>query len=270
MVMTKRSSDSRVNSGKRLPAWYNSVLKTNDCYPMYEHLGRRGFPTVKKLRRGILLGCIADALWLAANQGSYAGQHWDGDTYKADNQQGEIWAVAFKPEGAVAVFYSSESERNPFPPGSPPYDQSHYFRAMPDKLQKAKEAALSWMNNLEWVMGGPNAVVTAVMWADGEKFTANEPWKSVFYNSLWACHRQLLPLNVALIEWRDQFSLHDEYVAVLRSLYQRRIASTEAIIPVKTREREVFIRHRDTSGLLAAQAALANVGIDLMIDKLEK
>jgi len=34
-------------------------------------------------------------------------------------QEGEQWAAVFTPEGAVAVFYSSESERNPFPEGSP-------------------------------------------------------------------------------------------------------------------------------------------------------
>ena len=176
-----------------------------------------------------------------------------------------MWAAAFTAEGAVTVFYSSESDRNPFPPGSPPYDQALYFRGMPKTLQRAKERALSWMINLEWIMGGPNAVVTAAMWAESGQFTANEPWKAVFYNSLWSCHRQLLPLNVALIEWRHEFGLNDGEVNVLRSLYERRVASTEATIPTESWEREVFTRNGDVAGLRAARHALSGVGITLTI-----
>jgi hypothetical protein len=242
---------------------------------MYEHLARQGFPTVEQLRRGILLGCIADALWLAANQGIFAGHQWDGDTYVDDNEQGELWAATFTPDGAVAVFYSSESERNPFPEGSPPYDQARYFRGMPDPLRTAKERALSWMIDLNWVTGGPNAVITAAMWADGERFTANEPWEVVFQNSLWACYRQLLPLDVALVNWQDNFGLNDEDVAVLRSLYRRRLASTRAVIPVEW-ERKAFMQghdaaspavQRDDPGLSAARDALASIGIALRIDE---
>jgi hypothetical protein len=234
---------------------------------MYEHLARQGFPTVKQLRQGILLGYIAYALFLAADEGCSEGHYWDGDTYIDDNQQGETWAVAFTPQGAVAVFYSTESERNPFPPGSPPYDQAIYFRGMPDALRTAKERALSQMIGLDWVAGGPNAVVTAAMWADGERFTANEPWEAVFHNSLWACYQQLLPLDVALVEWQNEFDLADDDLPVLHALYQRRIASTEAMIAVEPWEREAFTRQGDISGLMAARDALANVGITLTIDE---
>jgi hypothetical protein len=243
---------------------------------MYDHLARQGFPTVEQLRRGILLGCIAHALWLAANQGSYAGIHREGDAFMEDNGQGERWAAAFTPEGVVAVFYSSESERNPWPQGSLAFDQARCFRGMPDMLGAAKARALSWMMNFDMGLGGPNAAITAAMWAGGERFTANEPWEAVFYNSLWACHRQLLPLNVALMEWQIEYDLKDEDVAVLRSLYQRRLGSTEAMIPVEPWERETIIRscgvstaaaRRDDPGLSAARAALASVGMNLGIDE---
>jgi hypothetical protein len=58
----------------------------------------------------------------------------------------------------------------------------------------------------------------------------------------------------------------------MRSLYQRRLASTEAMLPVEPWEREVFLRRqalspaaRPYSGLHAAHNALAEVGIDLRI-----
>jgi len=136
---------------------------------------------------------------------------------------------------------------------------------MPDALHAAKERALSWMINLDWGLGGPRAAITAAMWADTERFTANEPWQAVFHNSLWVCYRQLLPLDVAVIEWQEEFDLNDEGVAVLRSLYQRRSASMQAVIPVEPWEREVITRGqaRDDPGLSAARDALGSIGIAL-------
>jgi hypothetical protein len=139
---------------------------------------------------------------------------------------------------------------------------------MPDTLRAAKRRALSWMINLNWGLGGPDAAITAAMWADGERFTANEPWEVVFHNSLWACHRQLLPVDVAVLEWQGQFDLDDEGVGVLRSLYQRRLASTQPMIPVEPWERETIMRGcaRDDLGPSAARDALASIGIVLGTD----
>ena len=135
--MTESNFDSTWDPNRDLPAWYS----TSNTLSIYEHLARQGFPTVQQFRRGILLGCIAHALWLAANDGSFAHNHqWDGDTYVDDNDQGETWAVSFTAEGAVAAFYSSEME---------PCDQTRCFRGMPDTLRTAKDRALSWMMNPE-------------------------------------------------------------------------------------------------------------------------
>jgi hypothetical protein len=255
--------DALIQKAKQAFPWYAEVIDTPSNFPMYDHLTREGFPAVRQLREGIILGSIADALWQGANQGSFAGHQWDGDTYIHDNQQGERWAVAFTPKGVVAVFYSSESDRNPFPEESPPYCQAKYFQGMPDDPRMAKERALSWMTNLEWGAGGPNAVITSAMWTDGERFTANEPWEFVFSNSLYACYMELLPLDVALLELQDGIELRDDDVVVLRSLYSRRIASSKPKIPVLPEEMETFTRTRDSIGISAARAALAAIGIEL-------
>ena len=146
--------DSLSDPNKGLPAWYALVLETHDNFPMYEHLARQGFPTVQQLRRGIVLGCIAHSFWLAVWEPVFE-QFWDGDTYLDDQMQGERWAAAFSEGGAVAVFYSSESSRNPYPEGSPPYDQSRYFQGMPEHLQPVKESVLSWMLDLDFRPGRP-------------------------------------------------------------------------------------------------------------------
>jgi hypothetical protein len=232
---------------------------------MYEHLSREGFPTVKKFREGILLGCIANALWLASG-GESVGYVWEDGTYFDDSEQGEQWSVALTHEGAVAVFYSSESTRNPYPEGSPPYNLERYFRGMPDKLLAARERALAWMVDLDMTrMGGPNAVITSAMWADGERFTADEPWEVVFRESGRACHRQLLSLDAALLEWQQNFELDDEEVRVLRSLYETRVSSTEPMAAARSADQQAVLRLCESAGsdIAPVREVLRRLGIAL-------
>lgn len=157
-----------------------------------------GFPTVEQLRRGIVLDCIVHSFWLITHDPIFY-MIWEGDTYHEDTIEGEHWAVSFPPGGAVAVFYSDESARNPFPDGSPPYDQSWFFRGLPRHLEPARDRALSTMHDLDFGFGNTTkAVITAAMWADGERFTAVEPWDQVYHHSCWACRPHLLPPEEAL------------------------------------------------------------------------
>lgn len=247
-----------------LPDWYTS----NSMSPVYEYISRQGFPTVSQLRRGILLGCISHAMWLAANEGMFEYEkEWIDTTYCDDNGQGERWAVDFSDGGAVAVFYTNESDRNPYPEDSPPYDQDRYFRGMPVHLQAAKERALWFMPDLNWEVGTTNGVITAAMWAVGDQFTAAEDWPEVFRESAHACYEQLLPYEVALVEWEDD-GLFDEQMAVVQSLYTRKLSSPDAPIVAEEWEREAILGFAGTSspqdtGIVAATRMLAEVGIIL-------
>ncbi|VTR93180.1 unnamed protein product [Gemmata massiliana] len=111
-----------------------------------------GFPTVSQLRRGIVLNYIAHAFWLTTHH-IMGEMVWERDTFFEDDMQGEHWAVSFPEGGAVAVFYSSESSRNPFPEGSPPYDQARYFQGMPRHLEPARDRALAQMLDLDFGVG---------------------------------------------------------------------------------------------------------------------
>lgn len=245
-----------------LPEWYDgSRWATND------YIVAQGFPTVTQFRRGILLGCIVEAVSLV-EQGSFPEHAWQDNVYNQDIHQGEAWAVAFTDAGAVAVFYSSESERNPHPEGSETYDQSRYFRGMPDRLLEAKERALAWMVNFDFVVGGPNAVITAAMWADGEQFTAAEPWADVFQNCLWDCDKQLLPLEVALVRWQNYFGLGNPQMALARSIYERKLASPDATMTLDPYEveklRAFAVAHSPRNPeLQVSREAFAAIGIVL-------
>jgi hypothetical protein len=226
-----------------------------------------GFPAVEQLRRGIVLSCITHSFWLAVYDPVFI-MFWDGDTYFEDQIQGENWAVAFTGSGAVAVFYSSESARNPFREGSPPYDQSQYFKGMPPRLNCAKERALSLMIDLDWNTGNPSkAAITTAMWADSDRFKAAEPWADVNDHSLWACQTHLLPPEVALREWWQGMNLPGSGERAAWSLYERRLASTDDVVTVEPWELQSFVeaagQEPEPAKLAAAQELLGSVGIAL-------
>jgi hypothetical protein len=260
--MTETRDGATWEPNGELPEWY-----TASSASMYEHLARQGFPTVQQLRRGIMLGCIASSFWLAAHEPVFQ-MFWDGDSYIDDQIQGERWAVSFPKSGAVAVFFSSESSRNPWPEGSLPYEQSRYFQGMPEHLVPAKERALALMPDFDFRLGGPNAVITSAMWADGDRFTAVEPWADVFHHSLWACYKQLLPPEIALQEWWQGMELPGDGFRAVHSLYERRIASAEAVIVVEPWEWQKFVeaagKTPDADKLAAARELLSGVGIALL------
>jgi hypothetical protein len=224
-----------------------------------------GFPTVEQVRRGIVLNCIAHSFWLPTHESVFE-IGWDDDTYFEDLLQGEHWAVSFPKHGAVAVFYSSESSRNPFPDGSPPYDQSWFFRGMPRHLDPARDRALSQMHDFHFQSRNPGgAVITSAMWADGERFTAVEPWENADDHSLWALHPHLLPPAEALREWWQGMGLPDSLERAAWSLYERRLAATAPVIPVEPWEWRAFVEAADgdPEKAAAAESLLTPVGITL-------
>ena len=224
-----------------------------------------GFPTVEQLRRGIILDRITQSFWLV-NHELVSESVWDGNTYSETNGEGEHWAASFVKRGAVAVFFSSESFRNPFPEGRPPYDQSWYFRGMPHHLEPARERALSEMHDLNFRCRNPTgAIITAAMWSDGERFTAVEPWAEVYYHTSWVCRTHLLPPEEALRWWWKGTGFADSHMRAAWSLFERRLASTADVIPVEPWEWRAFVEIADGAAdkVENAEEFLASVGITL-------
>lgn len=224
-----------------------------------------GFPTVDQLRRSFLLNCIVHSFWIPAHETVFQ-MYWEDGTYFEDNIQGEHLTVSFTTDGAVAVFYSTESSRNPFPEGSPPYDQSWYFQGMPSQLESARDRALSQMYDFDFSCRNPaGAIITAAMWADGERFTAVEPWVDVYDNSGWALQTHLLPPEIALREWWQGMGFPDSLKWAAWSLYERRLACTADVTTVDPKEWQVFVELAggDRDKAVAAERLLADVGITI-------
>lgn len=232
---------------------------------MHDSVREAGFPTVEQLRRGVVLNCIAHAFWAVAHKSTFQ-MDWDHGTYFEDTGEGEHWAVTFLEGEAVAVFFSSESTRNPFPEDSPPYDQSWFFRGMPQRLERVRDLALSHMHDFNFRCRNPaGAVITAAMWSDGEQFTAVEPWEDVYHHSCWACRTHLLSPEEALRWWLQGIDFSEMVMSAAWSLYQRRVTSTAPVVLAEQSEWQVFIDlagdDPDRTGY--AEGILADVGIVL-------
>lgn len=224
-----------------------------------------GFPTVEQLRRGILLNCIAHSFWLPANETVFQ-MYWTGNTYFEDGMQGEHLAVSFSRPGAVATFFSSESARNPFPDGSPPYDQSHHFQGLPARLNQTRDRALAQMYDFDFEIGNSaGAVITAAMWAHGERFMAAEPWGEVYDHSLGVLRTYLLPPQEALQVWWLGMGFAESLKGAAWSLFERRVASPAPVIVVEPREWDAFVELAggDPDKAALAEELLAPVGITL-------
>lgn len=224
-----------------------------------------GFPSVEQLRRGLVLNCIAHSFWLTSHEPVFQ-IYWENDTYFEDNIQGEHMAVSFSEGGGVAVFYSTESSRNPFPEGSPPYDQSWFFRGLPRHLEPARDRGLSQMLDFDFRPRNPTgAVITAAMWADGNMYTAVEPWEDVYDNSGWALQTHLLPPEAALLKWWEGMGFPDALMWAAWSLYQRRLASSDRVVSAELREWQAFVEAAggDKRRAASAEVLLAPLGITI-------
>ena len=122
------------------------------------------------------------------------------------------------------------------------------------------------MHGLDFRRRNPaGAVITAAMWADGERFTAGEPWAGVYDHSGWALRTHLLPPDVALREWWEGMGLPDALRRAAWSLYERRLAAAAPLIPAEPREWQAFVEaaNGDPTKAVAAEYLLAPVGITL-------
>ncbi|WP_232069613.1 hypothetical protein [Gemmata massiliana] len=110
----------------------------------------------------------------------------------------------------------------------------------------------------------PGAVVTAAMWADGERFTANEPWADVYDHSLWVLRTYVLPPEDALCEWWAGMGFSDAIRWAPWSLFERQVASTAPTIPIEPREWDALVEVAGGPARASrAEFMLADVGISL-------
>ncbi len=219
------------------------------------------FPDRASLWRGVVVGTIAHAIWVALDPSLAVLQQWDGGNYTLNDVAGARGTITFAGDQVVAAFRDEHSLHRAAPPlrGAGQYAAEYYFQGAPtDVLTLARHEALQYLFD-NW-RGEPQPVITAGFWSEGPTLTAIEPWAEVVAHGAHLLDKQLLPLEQSIPGWEEAYELSREQVLLLRTLAERRLARPERPISMTHEERKALISAGD-EGVAESQALLAAIGI---------
>jgi hypothetical protein len=211
-----------------------------------------------RLRHGAILGTISHAVWVARNPLLAAMQSWDGRNYLLNNMSGTTGAITFEASNLVAVFFDAKSPRSPFLSGEP-YNIDYCLEGMPTGLlEVAKSEALQYM--LQEYEGKPIPIITAAIWSVGETLAAIEPWENVRENGGHIIRIQLeFDDEPALAEWKNDLSLSDSQVELVRAIYRRKLSSGRHRMALSPAE---VVTLAPAGGESRCRDILGSIGID--------
>lgn len=218
------------------------------------------FPTYEQLWQGSLLATIAHAISIAKDPELAYEHSWHGSNYSLQNSMGVRGTIVFDGGDFVAVFFDAHSTRNPFR-SEMSYNYDFYFVGMPAALQPLSDSAS--MHILEDYYGLIMPVVTAAFWGHGTDVTAVEPWLEVVRHGAHLVHTNVLPPTTAIAEWQENYELVPSQVALLGSLFGRRMTTeSTAVVVLEPWEQDIMMAF-GTEGIDQSRELLASIGIIL-------
>jgi hypothetical protein len=220
--------------------------------------GREPFPPRMRLWQGAILGTIAHAIWIVADPLLAAEQSWDGPNYNVQDSMGSRGTITFAGERAVGVFFDAHSRRSPFRSGRD-YDLRSFFTGISDELYSlAQQEALQYV--LDDYRGALVPIITAAFWSEGEFLAVAEPWPEVVTNGAHLVSIQLMEPDAAMVEWREECEMSPSQVALMRSLFDRKMATPNAPVVLEDSERDILTSEGD-EGIDESRRLLAAIGI---------
>jgi len=156
------------------------------------------------------------------------------------------------------VFRDEHSPRSPL--GSQqPYDMAPFFAVAPAEIRAlAQDQALSYV--LEEHEGIVQPIITAAFWGEGERLTAAEPWPDVVTHGAHVVDKEVMATEDAVTAWADDCEFSADHVALLRSLFGRRMTTIGISILLSDVEMAVLTAEGD-EGLGESREALAGINI---------
>jgi hypothetical protein len=234
-----------VESAATVPGHRHRLKRRFDTLPFGPDMRLDAYPTVEQLRRGAILWTIAEAVYCAGtNMPSYE-RGWNGSTYWLDNHSHARGAVEFGEEGVVACFFGRDTDRNPRGERHA-YEPRRYIAGMPERLERLAERTVFGYVLDDW-RGRTMPLITASCWSDGHRLTAPEPWDDVmkFSGELLAGH--VLEPAAMLHLIAENYAFSPRQLAVVRSLFRRRMASGGEPVKVAPREQAIIAREGASS-----------------------
>lgn len=220
------------------------------------------FPEQRLIWPGAMLGSIAHAIFVCRFPDFSNEQSWDGTNYNVQDSAGSRGTIAFAGDKFVGVFFYKSSKRNPFHSGSR-YDLNRFFAGLPQDLRPlAHDEALQYL--LQEFNGTTISVITSAFWGDGiiERATAAEPWADVFDHGAVLIQNQLLDGDFALTKWAADYELKPSEIALVKALFDRKMANPNKSIQLNESERLLWEEITSgQEGIEASRESFAEIGI---------
>jgi hypothetical protein len=246
-------------------------LELRSFYPQYTFEGgawmalQVGAPLKTGVWPGAILASIAQAIFVARAPIMSHEHSWDGGSYNVQNSAGSCGTIAFTDSNKdfVGVFYLEESRRNPLRFRSDIFDTTHLLRGLPTALEPVAEEALQYL--LQDVRGSTKPVITAAFWSGTtDRLVAAEPWDDVMRNGAILVGIQLANTTDAIIRWQQEFELTTPEVALLKSLFARRMTNPHVPIQLLPGEKQLVERTAaGREGMEACRESLGEIRITL-------
>lgn len=219
------------------------------------------FPTRSQVWRGAALVTIAAALWVQRDPKS-EDLVWEGEVYCVSDGQGGEGVVVFGDGRTVGGFFDHESDRSPIPDERErEYDWRPFFAGIPPDLLALVQREILPRMRFEY-RGILTPIVTAAFWGRGDQLTGAEPWDAIFDNGGFLLETALLEPEEAIEACRANYAFSNAQVTALRSLFERRMASQDAVVSVAPAEGQLF-RLGGEAAIEKSRALLAAVSIGL-------
>ena len=221
------------------------------------------YPEQRLLWPGAILGSIAHALFVARHPDFAHEQSWDGLNYSVQDSAGSRGTVTFAANGHfVAVFFSEDSDRNPFSLRTV-YSLQKRLVGLPDDLK-----ALAHKEALQYVLQGYNnttiPIVTSIFWGDGKQRVvgAAEAWSDVLKHGAFLVKDQLLEYDASLDAWAAQYGFSESESAFVASLFRRKLSTMDKQLVLTADDRRFVSSYaRDAKAVDVSRESFSEVDI---------
>jgi len=211
--------------------------------------------SMEGLRNGCILAGIAHAIG-AARYPAFAGEKsWDkdGTNYSIRDGEGSRGTVSFANGYCVGVFRNEQTERD-FKPAL------EYLQNAPKEvIELAAREALRYV--LDIVNDEPQPFITTAFWGSADGLYTNDTLDDFLGYGGYLLETQVLDVEAAISILADEeYEFEESEVALLKRLYERKIAAPEARITLT--EEEISMLNPDgPKGVKECKISFKELGI---------
>ena len=209
------------------------------------------------LRNGCILAGIAHAIGVARYP-VVANEHsWDEENYSVQDSAGSRGTVSFAKGYCVGVFRNEKTRRA----HSDFKSALEYLQNAPEEvIELAKEEALHYVLDFVDDEDEAQSVITTAFWGNADGFYTNDTFDDFLEYGGFLLERQVMDTESAIREWTDEYEFEECEIALLKRLYERKIAAPDARI-ILTGEELSMLNSDDTEGIEESEISFEELNI---------